>query len=140
MVEEKIFWRSPHLLKVDHFRTLNCGVGGDRLENVLYRIQQGLVTRHSMIVVLQAGINNFLNGDPPEAIVNGLEVIFQEILRIAPMCKIFLGTILPIVCNSKVGESLRRTNELIRTQVKSECRVTLVDHDRLTWHKDDGTL
>ena len=129
-----------HLLKVDHFRTLNCGASRDRLENVLDRIQQGIVTRHSTIVVLQAGINKILNGDPPEAIVNGLKVIFQEILRIAPMCKIFLGTILPIVCNSKVGESLRRTNELIRTQVKSECRVTLVDHDRLTWHKDDGTL
>ena len=75
------FWRRPEPLTFDGYSVNNFGIGGDRLENVLFRVLNGEVTMHSMIVVLHIGINNVLRDDSPDAIFDGIDAICKEIFK-----------------------------------------------------------
>ena len=132
------FWRRPELLTFDGYSVHNFGIGGDRIENVLFRVLNGAVTMHSMIVVLHIGINNVLRDDSPNAIVDGIDAICKEIFKISHSCTILVGTILPAKCNFKKRAVLSNCNSNLRQWAKSFTQVMLVDHDKFNWHKADG--
>jgi hypothetical protein len=58
-------WNASNLSTLGIF---NAGVGGDKVQNVLWRLEQGLITDfHPKLVVLQIGTNN-IEQDHPEGI------------------------------------------------------------------------
>jgi len=57
-----------------HLEPLNCanyGVAGDKIENILWRIENGEISHRPKLIVLLAGVNN-LQSNSPEEILAGM--------------------------------------------------------------------
>lgn len=76
---------------------LNLGYGGDRTENVLWRIEHGEIDGISpSLVVLMIGTNNTGHRqDPPEETAMGVTEIVDQIHTRIPSAKILLHAIMP---------------------------------------------
>ena len=92
-------WGSAYLLWKEHyepFKAANFGIGGDRTENVLWRIQNGEVEGYDpKVVVLLIGINNLSAKHTPSQIEEGIAAIVHEIRNRKPKSKILLLGIFP---------------------------------------------
>ena len=61
---------------LEPLKTLNCGIGGDRVQNVLWRVQNLPVISSLKNVVILCGTNNLLQ-DSSEDITDGIVEITQ---------------------------------------------------------------
>ena len=98
----------------NHFsdiNTLNLGYGGDRTENVLWRLQHGeLGTTQPKLVVMMIGTNNTGHRmDSPEAIAAGVDAIVDELTTRVPDAKILLLAIFPR--DAKPDAAMRLNNQ-----------------------------
>lgn len=77
------------------YQPANFGIAGDRVENVLWRIQNGeLDGIDPRVVVLMIGTNNaHVSGS--QDIVRGIEVVLEEIQKKLPKTRVLLLAILP---------------------------------------------
>lgn len=73
---------------------LNFGIGGDRTQHVLWRIQNGELEFKPQIVVIHVGTNN-VNQDPAEDIVQGLLAIVDFTLAKIPDVSVIVTGLLP---------------------------------------------
>lgn len=77
-------------------KALNLGQGGDRTQNVLWRLQNGEVDGiHPKIATLMIGTNNLGRRETPEDTVLGIKAIIAELKQRLPNTKILLLSILP---------------------------------------------
>ena len=77
------------------YHTLNLGFGGDRTQNVLWRLQNGEVDGIApKLVTLMIGTNNS-SRDTPEAIAAGIQAIVAELRQRLPEAKIVVLSIFP---------------------------------------------
>jgi len=73
----------------------NFGIGGDRTEHVLWRLQHGeLEGIHPKVAVLMIGTNN-LGSNSPEQIAEGIKAIVDEIRDKTPKTKVLLLGVFP---------------------------------------------
>jgi lysophospholipase L1-like esterase len=73
----------------------NFGIGGDRTEHVLWRIQNGeLKGIEPKVVVLMIGTNN-ADGSTPDEIAQGITAIVQELRTRLPKAKVLLLGVFP---------------------------------------------
>ena len=81
----------------EHYEKLNAanfGIGGDRTQHVLWRIQEGeLDGIKPKVVVLMIGTNN--SGSPAEEITKGVKAIVDQIHAKLPESKLLLLGIFP---------------------------------------------
>eukprot|EP01102_Stenamoeba_stenopodia_P022866 TRINITY_DN9685_c0_g1_i1.p1 TRINITY_DN9685_c0_g1~~TRINITY_DN9685_c0_g1_i1.p1 ORF type:complete len:315 (-),score=80.53 TRINITY_DN9685_c0_g1_i1:114-1058(-) len=71
-------WKT-HIAQHKSLRVFNAGVGGDKTQNVLWRLEQGLVVQlQPKFVVLQIGANN-LESDSAIDIATGIDSIIKRI-------------------------------------------------------------
>jgi lysophospholipase L1-like esterase len=83
-------------------KVVNLGFGWDRVENVLWRVQNGeLLAHRPRIVVLAIGTNN-LQENPAAEIRMGIVKICQEIRRLLPNSKVHVIGILPRMLPAEV--------------------------------------
>ncbi len=82
-------WVSP----LGRFRPVNLGIGGDRTQHLLWRLQHHLLPPVPLYAVL-IGTNNILR-NRPEEIVDGIRACCAEITRQSPGSKILLQKLLP---------------------------------------------
>ena len=74
---------------------LNAGIGADRIEHILYRVQNDQFAGHEPeVVVLLAGANNLLS-DSSKQIVRGMGHLVEEIHRTSPSSQILLLGVFP---------------------------------------------
>ena len=74
--------------------TANYGIGGDRTENLLYRIADGEVENlNPKLVVLMIGINNLSNNN--DDIARGVGAVVELLLQRLPSAKVLLLGVLP---------------------------------------------
>lgn len=73
----------------------NAGVGGDRTEHVLWRLEQGLL-QHTKPkkIILMIGTNN-VPFDTPKDIYDGILSIINEIKQRSPLSKLILLAMIP---------------------------------------------
>lgn len=76
--------------KISSLHCLNFGIGGDRVENVLWRLQNGELECSSTvkIIVLFVGTNNY--NSKAEEIVEGIEECIQVIRKKLGHCHIVI--------------------------------------------------
>jgi lysophospholipase L1-like esterase len=73
----------------------NFGIGGDRTQHVLWRIQHGEIDGiHPKVVVLMIGTNN-LSANTPDEIADGITAIVKTLREKLPETKILLLGIFP---------------------------------------------
>ena len=93
----KNFGRYPNIWK-QHFpklKKLNFGIGGDKVENVAWRLKYGLLIPASVsYIILHVGTNN-IPKDKPNDIADGLLHLTKMIHQRAPNAKIVLTGLLP---------------------------------------------
>lgn len=104
--------------------TLNLGFGGDRTENVLWRIEQGELDGLSpAITVVMIGTNNTGHRmDPPEHIARGVSHIIDRIKQKMPDSAVLLTGIFPRGENAMSPERInnQKTNGLLAHLAKEK--------------------
>lgn len=77
-------------------KPLRLGIGGDRTQNLLWRMDQGELTGlNPRVLVLLIGINNVNAGDSSEAILKGMETVIDRIHQRLPGTHILVLGLLP---------------------------------------------
>ena len=100
------------------YKPANFGIGGDRTQHVLWRIENGeLETIKPKAVVLMIGTNN-VGADSAEAIAKGVTAIVKTIRAKQPQAKILLLAVFPRgdKPTGKLGapnEKLKEVNKII---------------------------
>ena len=74
--------------------TLNFGIGGDRIQNILWRIKHGELPSNLQVAVIHCGTNN-IDHNTPEDISNGLTLVVHAILERKPNADVIVTWILP---------------------------------------------
>lgn len=101
--------------KFGKYRPMKLGVGGDNVQNVIWRVQNGAFDKSPpKMVVLLIGTNNVTHGHTPEEIAAGVVRLIKEIQQRAPECKVLIQGILP-----RGGTIKEPRNEIVQaTNVK----------------------
>jgi lysophospholipase L1-like esterase len=77
------------------YKPANFGIGGDRTQHVLWRIQNGELEGHKpKAVVLMIGTNN-ASTDKPEGTAHGVQLIVEHLRAKLPEAKILLLAVFP---------------------------------------------
>jgi lysophospholipase L1-like esterase len=122
-------------------RPLNLGIGGDWIQNVLWRVQNGLFDRAApKVVVLLIGTNNLTGKFTPDELTADIGALLKAIRSKSEKSKILLLGILPRGASIKdeINESIRRTNTKLAT-LTDQKRVFYLDvGDKLL--EPDGTI
>ena len=75
-------------------KSLNFGLGGDRTQNVLWRVENGEIPLNAQTIVIHVGTNN-TDRDQPKDIANGIGSIAMMFQEAKPNAKIILTGLLP---------------------------------------------
>ncbi len=113
------------------YHTLNLGFGGDRTQNVLWRLQHGEVDGIApKLVTLMIGTNN-TSRDTPEAITAGIQAIVAELRQRLPESKIVVLSVFPRSNPRTAGdfEQVKAINQLLPS-IADNKRVFHVDINR----------
>lgn len=100
---------------------MNFGIGGDRMENILWRLDHGTLDGTSpKIIVLIIGGNNaplvHANGVPAAAAAHGIKLCLENLRLRCPQSRIVLVKILPAFDPSKeVGKEVANINAILDT-------------------------
>lgn len=100
---------------LSEFNPLNLGIGGDRTQHVLWRIQNGELTGYKPKgFVIMIGTNN-MGQDSEENIAAGVKAIIDEIGKQHKDAKILLLAIFPRNADPKspIRAKVKKTNELL---------------------------
>lgn len=99
------------------YHALNLGYGGDRTENVLWRLQHGEIDGIApKVAVIMIGTNNTgLRQDAPATIYAGIKRDIQEIEKHLPHTRILLLAIFPR--GEKPDDALRLNNEKVNAML-----------------------
>jgi lysophospholipase L1-like esterase len=120
-------------------KAANFGIGGDKTEHVLWRIQNGeLEGIAPKVTVLMIGTNN-AGGSTPDEIAQGITAIVDEIKTRLPKTKILLLGVFPRGQKPMaVRERLKSVNEKI-AKLGDGSRVRFLDIGA-AFLNDDGTI
>ena len=99
--------------------TANLGIGGDKIEHVLWRVKNGSFPKDCRFVILHVGTNN-LKRDPPSRIVGGVRAICQAINKRHPGVKIAISSILPRGDADDLGSKITKVNSGLRGVMEAE--------------------
>ncbi|CAG9835224.1 unnamed protein product [Diabrotica balteata] len=118
---------------------LNFGIHRDKIENVLWRIQNGeLDNVKPKVIILHVGTNNLSN--TPEEIRDGLMELIEIIRKKHPNVYIVVPTLLPRGQNpNPVREKISRVNKLLKASLDSQFKIELVTIDN-GFVRTDGTI
>ncbi len=120
---------------------VNLGIGGDRTQHVLWRLENGNIENISpKLAVLMIGTNNS-GSNTPEEIAEGVDAIVQELRTELPKTKVLVLAIFPRGEDDKDAKRQvnMKANELIEKQVENEEMVSFLDINS-AFLKDDRTL
>ena len=91
------------------YRPANFGIGGDRAENILFRLQHGeLEDTTPKVVVALLGINNLAMGNTPGEAALGVALVLRKLRTKVPKAKILLLGVFP----TKKAEDEARVREV----------------------------
>jgi len=130
----------------DGLKTVNLGIGGDRMENILWRLDHGALDGVSpKVIVLKIGVNNaplvFANGAPAATAAHGIKLCVENLRLRCPRSQIVLVKILPAFDPSyEVGKAVVDINAQLDTlKLDSDPQVHILDLWR-DFTNTDGTL
>ncbi|MDO3384937.1 GDSL-type esterase/lipase family protein [Gilvimarinus sp. SDUM040013] len=101
------------------YETLTLGFGGDRTENVLWRLNHGEVDNiDPKLVVLMIGTNNTGHRqDSPALVAEGIKAILDKLQQKLPNTKVLLHAIFPR--SATADNHLREINSLINARIRN---------------------
>ena len=119
-------------------RALNCGIGGDKVEHVLWHSHNLPVVKSIKKVVVLCGTNN-LNQDLPEDITDGIIEVASTFKSKYGSIGIFVCGILPCNFNWSVTQvHIKEVNDVLKTKCSHLC-FTFICPDS-NWTLSNGSL
>ena len=122
-------------------RALNFGIGGDRTQHVLWRVENGEIPMNLHICVIHCGTNN-IDRDTPSDIADGITSIVSVFQTAKPNAKIIITGLLPrdLVPGYR-RQSIRSVNKKLKRwcQSPSQRNVYFLKPEN-DWVMPDGTL
>lgn len=110
-----ILWKTHY---VDLYRAINLGIGGDEVQHVMWRVQNGALDNLSpKVIVLQIGTNNLGNsGHKARETANGIRLLLDELYIRLPSTKIALLGVFPrdVYPGSPLRQEVSALNNLIK--------------------------
>ena len=102
-------------------RALNCGIGGDKVQHVLWRSHNPPVVKSIKKLVYLCGINN-LNQDFPEDITDGIIEFASFFKSKYESISTFVSGILPRDLNWSVNQLyIKDINDILKTKCSQLC-------------------
>jgi len=123
------------------YRPINLGIGGDWIQNVLWRVQNGTLDKAApKIVVLLIGTNNLTGKFTPDEIAANISGLIQAIQTKTAQSKILLLGILPRGASIKdeINGAIRQTNTKLATLADNKQVFYLDVGDKLV--EPDGSI
>ena len=119
-------------------RPLNCGIGGDKVQHVLWRSHNLPVVKNIKKVVVLRGTNN-LNQDSPEDITDGIIEVGSTFKSRYSSIVIFICGILPRNFNWSVTRVyIKEVNYILKTKCSHSCFYFYLPRQR--WTLSNGSL
>jgi lysophospholipase L1-like esterase len=135
-------WRNQKAWKYfEAFKPANFGIGGDRTEHVLWRLQNGeLDNIKPKAMVLMIGTNN-VGANKAEQISEGIEAIVKHVRKTSPDTKILLLAVFPRGEKAEKNPAREKINAINKTIAKLDDgkNVKYLDIGN-RFLKEDGTL
>ncbi|RFC45725.1 MAG: Lysophospholipase L1 [Verrucomicrobia bacterium] len=122
-------------------RPSNLGIGGDWIQNVLWRVQNGTLDKAApKVIVMLIGTNNLTGKCTPEEIAANIGGLIQAIQTKTAQSKILLLGILPrgVSTKDEINASIRQTNAKIAALSDQKHVFYLDVGDKLV--EPDGTI
>ena len=124
------------------YRPVNLGIGGDWVQNVLWRVRNGTLNQASIkVVVLLIGTNNLANRFTPDEVASGIGRIVEAIHEKAPRSKLLLLGIFPrgrSRPDSRANKNVRAVNAKLSAMADGKKIYFLDIGDKLT--EPDGSV
>jgi platelet-activating factor acetylhydrolase IB subunit beta/gamma len=127
-------WSQAWQKHFGRLRTVNAGIGGDRTESVLWRLEHGLLDGVTpRAVVLMIGVNNAphvaANGVPPEAVAQGIALCVENVRLKAPSAQVVVVKVVPAFApDSAVHRGILAINTALdRLELPKDDHVHVVD-------------
>ena len=115
------------------YKVVNFGVGGDRTENVLWRLENGELKGQSpKVIVLMIGTNN-LGFNTVDEVALGVETVVKNLQGKFPKTKILVLGILP-----KLGSPQEPTEKMLEKIVKVNAITAKLDDGKMIRYVDFG--
>ena len=131
-------YRSVWTKYLEPLKTLNCGIGGDRVQNVLWRAQNLPVISSLKNVVILCGINNLFQ-DSPEDIADGVIEIAETFQSKYNSINIAIGGILPRDATWSINRVLIKEANEISKEKCSRLFLIYISYDSC-WTVANGSL
>ena len=122
-------------------RALNFGIGGDRTQHVLWRVENGEIPMNLHIVVIHCGTNN-VDRHTPSDIKDGITAIVSVYQTAKPNAKVIIAGLLPRdIAPGYRRDSIKSVNKKLKRwcQCASQRNVYFLKPDP-DWVNPDGTL
>lgn len=123
-----------------HLKPLRLGIGGDRTQNLLWRVEQGeLNGLNPRVLVLLIGINNLNAGDTPDATAQGIRTVLDRVQEKLPAAKILILGLLPSgpAPDDPLRSRIQETNEKLKSLQAPQVYYADIGLDFL---RDDASL
>ncbi|HEU5080669.1 MAG TPA: GDSL-type esterase/lipase family protein [Opitutaceae bacterium] len=105
----------------------NRGIGGDTTPNLLYRLQDDVLSLHPKAIVLTIGTNDLGEHTSPEDIAENLKAILAKIREKYPDIPIAWCLVMPRKGDDTYPERIKALNSLIREIAAKDPKITVVD-------------
>jgi lysophospholipase L1-like esterase len=124
------------------YRPVNLGIGGDWIQNVIWRIENGVFDQvKPKLVVLLIGTNNISGGFTPDEISSGIDSIIWALNKKTPETKILVLGIFPrgkSINNNPAYEDIKKINASISKIADGKKTIYIDFGDKLL--EKDGSL
>ena len=123
-------------------KAINLGIGGDRVEHVLWRLDHGNIEGISpKLAVLMIGTNNVTDRWSPGKIAKGVELIVQKLRKKLPETKLLVLAIFPRETDKDAPRRhvITKANEIISQTLADDDMVVYMDIGE-KFLRPDGTL
>jgi lysophospholipase L1-like esterase len=120
-----------HTLEQDfaglHVKVVNRGIGGDTTPNLLYRLQDDILSLHPRALVILIGTNDLGEHTEPAVIAGNLRLLHTRIRAAYPKIPIAWCLVMPRRGDDTYPQRIHELNSLIEQLAQSDPRITLCD-------------
>jgi lysophospholipase L1-like esterase len=110
-----------------HVKVANRGIGGDTTPNLLYRLQDDVLSLHPRALVILIGTNDLGEHTSPKDIADNYKVMLKKIRAEYPKIPIAWCLVMPRKGDDTYPARIKELNTLIEKIAKHDKNITVVD-------------
>jgi len=110
-----------------HVKVANRGIGGDTTPNLLYRLDEDVLSLHPKGLVILIGTNDLGEHTSPQDIADNLKVLLKRVRAQYPKIPIAWCLVMPRKGDDAYPARIKELNTLIEKIAKHDKRITICD-------------